>query len=81
MGTYGRLGPKAMEAVRRVGKAMSDVAEEGRAIHTGGIKLAFACQKVRARSLHAHYTSLHRLANAMARDGLLGEGDTGADEP
>jgi hypothetical protein len=70
-----------MVTVRRIGKALSAVAEEGRAIHTGGTKLAFACRKGLARSLHARYTSLHRLANAIAHDGLLGDGDTDADEP
>jgi hypothetical protein len=63
MGTYGGLGLKAKVALNRIGKALAAASEEGgdegRAVHTLGTKISFACQKGLARSLHARYTSLH----------------------
>jgi hypothetical protein len=47
----------------------------------GGRQEGRLLQKGLARSLHARYTSLHRHANAIVRDGLLGDGDTDSDEP
>jgi hypothetical protein len=61
--TYGGLGPRAMEVVRTLGKALaaaSDDMNEGQAINFLGTKLSFLCQQGVARSLNARYTSLHR---------------------
>jgi hypothetical protein len=63
METYGGLGPQAMVAVKRLGKALAQVSEdgdEGRAINAVGTRLAFVCQQGLARSLHARYTTLHQ---------------------
>ncbi len=64
METYGGLGPQAMVAVKRLGKALAHASEDGDedgAINAVGTKLAFVCQQGLARSFHARYTTtLHQ---------------------
>ena len=79
METYGGLGPKAMVAVRRLGKALAQATEDGdvgRAINDGGTKLAFGCQKGLARSFYERYTcTAYRPNNNTPHRALLGAED------
>jgi hypothetical protein len=63
METYGGFGSKAMQLIRKLGKALAAAADDGdeaQAINNLGTKLSFVCQQALARSLHARYTTLHR---------------------